>query len=215
MSLPELQRQLDEAQKHLDQLASQGSWAEYHTAHQELLVFEREVAAAKNETYAKPLDFPVLWSTGAPIPHIISNGYKTFLTFYVHDPDPDWDGTYTHVVDPGDNNPAHLALVEFHGCISVKMGSPNDEVLHGHPLYGKGLVPYSAQTVENSVWLDELENINKAHPYYESTRWRNRKHYVLWFHDDTFECIAESFTVEVFYESMADLLARVCKRLID
>jgi hypothetical protein len=31
---------------------------------------------------------------------------------------------------------------------------------------------------------------------------------VLWFHDSTFECIAHSFRVEVFRESMADLLAR-------
>ena len=66
----------------------------------------------------------------------------------------------------------------------------------------------------NSRWLAELEAINSVHRCYRPEVWRSLNHYVLWFHDSTFECIARSFTVEVFRESMAELLARACRRLL-
>ncbi len=118
------------------------------------------------------------------------------------------------VKSPGDGAVELLALVQFQACLSAKIGAPNDEAHEGHPLFGRGLEPYTAQVVENSPWLAELENINKVHSNYQPERWRGLKHYVLWFHDKTFECIAETFTVEVFRESMVALLGRVCDRLL-
>jgi hypothetical protein len=98
--------------------------------------------------------------------------------------------------------------------MSGKLGSPNDEVFEGHPLNGNGLHGYTAQRVVNSKWLAELEAINSVHRLYDPTRWRKLNHYIFWFHDTTFECVAESFRFVVFHESMADLLARVCQRLL-
>ena len=191
-----------------------GEWEECLAASEAVLGLERELAAAKGEEHAVPLDFPVLWDTGAPLPHVIQNDYKTFLTFYVREADPNWDGSYVTVKDPGDGSVETLALVEFFGCSSAKLGSPNDEVFEGHPLNGKGLDGYTAQRVVNSRWLAELEAVNSVHRCYDPARWRNLNHYVFWFHDSTFECVAESFKVEVFRESMAEMLARVCQRLL-
>ncbi len=191
-----------------------GEWEEYLAASEAVLRLERDLATARGEEHAVPLDFPVRWDSGAPLPHVIQNDYKTFLTFYVREPDPNWDGSYVTVKDPGDGSVETLALVEFHGCASARLGSPNDEVFEGHPLSGKGLDGYTAQRVVNSRWLAELEAINGVHRCYDPARWRNLNHYVLWFHDSTFECIARSFTVEVHRESMADLLDRVCRRLL-
>jgi hypothetical protein len=160
-----------------------------------------------------PLDFPVKWSPGAPLPYVIQNDYKTFLTFYVHVPDPKWDGSYTTLKSPSDGSVESLALVEFFRCESTKFGSPNDEVFHGHPLSGKGLDGYTAQQVINSRWLAELEAINSVHHCYSPAYWRDQKHFVLWFHDKTFECVAESFKVELFEETMPNLLALVVERL--
>ena len=189
-------------------------WEEFLAAHEVVLKLERLLAAARGEEHAVPLDFPVRWDIGAPLPHVIQNDYKTFLTFYIREPDPDWDGSYVTVKNPGDGSVESLALVEFIGCASAKLGSPNDEVFEGHPLNGKGLHGYTAQRVMNSKWLAELEAINSVHSYYDATRWRKLNHYIFWFHDTTFECVAESFRVEVFRESVADLLARVCQRLL-
>jgi hypothetical protein len=46
------------------------------------------------------------------------------------------------------------------------MGTPNDEVIHSHPLNGKGLAGYEAMSVKNSTWLKELEAINAVHKCY-------------------------------------------------
>ncbi len=191
-----------------------GEWEEYWSAYYAVLELERELAAARGEEYAVPLDFPVKWDAGAPLPHLFRNDLKTFVTFYVRESDPNWDGSYVRVRNPADSKMAHLALVEFFGCASAKLGTPNDEVFEGHPLSGRGLDGYTAQKIVNSRWLAELEAINKVHHCYDPTRWRGLNHYVFWFHDTTFECVAESFQVELYQESMAELLNRVCQRLV-
>jgi hypothetical protein len=108
-----------------------------------------------------------------------------------------------------------LGVVEFERCICTKMGTPNDEVLHGHPLYGKGLVGYRAQRVENSNWLKELEAINAVHNYYKPEGWRTLKHYVLPFHDSTFECVAIDLKVEVRETTFGHVLAELCRRFAE
>lgn len=91
--------------------------------------------------------------------------------------------------------------------VSAKLGSPNDEVFHGHPLAGKGLEGYTAQLVRNSRWLSELQQINSVHAGYRPEAWQKRNHYVFWFHDTTFECIAEGST-----SSCATARCRSCSR---
>jgi hypothetical protein len=218
--IPELERRLAAAQARLGRATAAlapkhrgGEWEEYRAAHDALLVAERAVAAAKGEEYAEPLDFPVRWCTGAPLPHLIANDHKTLLVFLVDRPDPNWDGSYVTLKSPADGATEPLALVEFARCASAKLGTPNDEVFSGHPLHGRGLDPYTAQVVRNSRWLAELERVNSVHAMYRPEAWRKLNHYVFWFHDTTFECAAESYKVEVFEEGFADVLARACRRL--
>ncbi len=160
-------------------------------------------------------DFPVRWNTGAPLPHLIRNDHRTFLAFLVRVPDPGWDGSYVTIKSPADTTAEPLALVEFQGCISAKLGAPNDEVFDGHPLQGRGLEAYTAQIVLNSPWLAELERINSVHQGYRPQSWKSLSHYVFWFHDSTFECVAQSYSVEVFQESFSALLGSVCARITE
>ena len=191
-----------------------GEWEEYHASHAALLAIEREIAEATGEEFAVLAGFPVQWDTGAPMPILVTNDRKTFLIFYMRVDDPNWDGTYVTVKYPANANADPMVLVEFQRCASAKLGDPNDEVFHGHPLHGKGLDGYTAQIVRNSKWLAELENINKVHSGCNSDRWRGLQHFVFWFHDSTFECIAEDHKVEVLHETLAEILARVYDRMI-
>lgn len=186
---------------------------DYETAQAEVLALERRIAAARGEPHAVPLDFPWRWDAGAPLPHLIRSDHCAYLAFLLAEPDPDWDGTYANIKSPGDAAAEPLALVEFRSCVSAKLGAPNDEVFEGHPLHGRGLDGYTAQIVINSPWLSELERINSVHSGYHPEPWRALKHYVFWFHDSTFECVAESHAVEVFRESFSSLLARICARI--
>ena len=187
---------------------------EFRAAREAVLQAERNLSAAKGEEYAVPLELPVCWDTGAPLPYLLQNDYRTFLAFFLRDVDQNWDGTYVKVRNPNSGLSEKLALIEFEQCICAKMGDPNDEVLHGHPLYGKGLAGYEAMVVENSIWLKALEKINAVHDAYNPEFWRGLRHYILPFHDSTFECVARGFRVEVFEVPLSDLLSEVCKRLM-
>lgn len=189
-------------------------WLQRRIPLEKRLDLQRRRARARADQYAERLDFPVQWDCGAPMPHLLVNEQQALLAFVVREPDPSWNGLHVTVQNPWSEQAEPLALVEFEHCLSAKLGAPNDEVFGGHPLAGKGLEPYSAQKVVNSLWLRELQTINSVHHRYNPTHWHDLNHYIFWFHDSTFECIAKSFRVETCRESMKSLLGRMVERLI-
>lgn len=192
-----------------------GEIEEFKQAREAVLTAERDLAAARGEPYVVPFAFPVEWDSGAPLPVMLVSDQKTLLLFRVRVPDPAWDGSYATPVGLGDPESERLAFVEFRSCVSAKLGSPNDEVFHGHPLHGRGFEGHRALKVMSSPWLQELRSIDEVHSQFRAEAWSRRTHFILPFHDSTFECVAESFTVDVVCMPMAGALAELCRRLIE
>jgi hypothetical protein len=216
MDISELECQLAEAQAQWQDLADAYRFRhvardEIQVAREQLLDAERAVSLAKGDETALACKWEVPWDTGAPLPHVISSGHTTYLLYIISDPDPDWDGTYITIKRPSQQD--RIALVKWNKCEAYMFGGPNDEVIEGHRLWGKGLELYAAHTVANSQWLAALENINKVHRGYKPARWQALKHFLLFFHDETFECIAEGYTIEVFHDSLEHIADLAMNRL--
>jgi hypothetical protein len=82
------------------------------------------------------------------------------------------------------------AAIHFPLCSIFTFGSPNDEALAGHPLYGKGLQFYSVHRVDNSSWIGLLERRNSVHPRHDPKAFlEDKRHYIFTFHDSTLECV--------------------------
>jgi len=215
--LAQAQARYEKATKALAPKHKGGEWEEWRAAYHELLEDERALALAKGEETALPCPWEVPWDMGAPLPHVLSSGYKTYLMYLVREPDPNWDGTYVTVVDPTSPEVLPIALVEFIRCYDFKFGGPNDEVMEGHPLHGKGLGSYDAHLIANSHWLAELEQINSVHIFYNPSAWKGPKlkHYMLLFHDEMFECIAEDHKIEVFQGTFELVFEVATRRLFE
>lgn len=212
MTISDLETSLSEAQAEIENLIKESASVEKMiTGHQTLLRAERALALAKGEETALACQWPIRWNTGAPLPHVVSGRYKTYLMYVVNVPDPNWNRTSVNIIKTTDTQP--IAVVEFSRCYSFHFGGPNDEVISGHPLWGKGLNSYDAHVIANSRWLAEQEKINAVHSFYNPSRWKRLKHYLLLFHDDTFECLAENYKVEVVMESMEQVVKMVTERL--
>jgi len=151
-------------------------------------------------------------SVGAPLPIVLSDEHKILLAYVVEDTSPDWNGSSVRVVDPSTLGEP-LALIEFKSYSSFIFGAPNDEAFAGHPLASRGLHPYGAFQIENSSWIRQLEQMNSVHPYHKPERFERLKHFVFAFHDSTFECVAESFTLSEQEGSLEGLLSVMQSRL--
>jgi hypothetical protein len=190
-----------------------GGGEELTRAGQDVLAAEREVARLAGEQYAVEEDIGLAWDSGAPLPHLLANGHRVFLLFYLADPDPDWDGTSVRILDPASTDLVPLGIVEIEHVHSVKFGGPNDEALAGHPLYGRGLRAYTAHRVLNSRWIQDEERINAVHPHRGS--WADRlTHYLFCFHDDTVECLAASITTQRILSTPAAVLHDLVSRML-
>ena len=216
MNIDELKSRLVEARARYKATIPEKRWEpEYYAARAEIRQAERELALARGQEAALLCDWPVQWSSGAPLPHVVSSGYRTFLMYMADEPDPNWDGSYITVVDPSSSDDLPIALVEFVQCYIYKLGGPNVDVLHAHPLRGKGLEGYAAHIVANSRWLKEMERINSVHEHYNPAHWRDYKHYLLLFHDEMFECIARDYKIELIHGTFRQALEIATARLFE
>jgi hypothetical protein len=180
-----------------------GDWRAADALTEKRLDLERRVARREGRPFAEVLDWQPRWSGGAPLPHLLTNGHRTFLSYYVQD-------------DPATGHDEPIAVVAFEGCIAASLGPPNDETLHGHPLNGSGLRMYEAHVVHRSPWLAELEATNAVHRCHDPARWATYSHYLLVFHDEVFQCVASSYVVESTTTApLGEVLAALAARLAD
>ncbi len=148
---------------------------------------------------------------GAPTPTILSNEHNLYLTFYISNVDPNWNGKTTHMRTDQDEG---IVTVKFNRFEQFKFGSPNDEAMSGHPLYELGLKPYSIQKVIDSEWIKELKNMNSVHPYHKDELFEKYEHFIFFFHDRCFEIVSESYSIEENSKSnMKDEIKRISELL--
>jgi hypothetical protein len=178
-----------------------------HTQRQRQLGLERSTAAELGLPYAQYVDLGVRWDADTPIPVLLS-GLRTFVAFYLGVHDPVADRTNARVRDPRADH--GIGVVEFKRVTSVKISSPNDEALRGHPLWGSGLEFHSAHEVKNSPWISELMEVDRAHERFDESQWDGRRHFMLTFHDKTLECVAKwTITRIAPGATMPEVLARL------
>jgi hypothetical protein len=206
------EQRLEAVRRRLGQMAGADSriWRE---AFDELRRAERELAAARGEQYAVPIDLGVQWDTGAPLPHVIANGADTYIVCHANVPDPDWDGTYVEMVSPADVESSALIAIELRGCAELRLGGPNDEALRGHPLSGRGLEGYEAHEVYNSDWIEQAIKVNSVHPHHSDDYFRGLRHYALLFHDEMVEALADSISATLVQGTMRAVMTDILDRI--
>ncbi len=151
---------------------------------------------------------------GAPIPVLVADEGTVLLAYITSEPDPSWDGTWAKVVSP-DSADEPIAIVRFSRVCAHMLGRPNDEAFEGHPLASRGLRPYAVSEIADSSWIHALERMNAVHPFHRPEHFARYKHFIFAFHDSTFECVAESFTVERCRGSIRSALQRMVEMLND
>jgi hypothetical protein len=128
------------------------------------------------------------------------------LLYLVDTTDPSWDGTTARMVDPAALRREQLALVTFERCYAHTFGAPNRD--DGHRLTGRGFAGHGAYKVENSRWLAAEQGSD------DSNYWDGLDHYLLAFHDELFECIAASWSVEVMETTFDEALQRLARLVL-
>jgi hypothetical protein len=141
---------------------------------------------------------------GAPMPVVLSDEHRVLLGYVIQD---------TGSADDGDDSHEQFAIIDLAVYSAYMFGSPNDEAFAGHPLASRGLRPYGSFQIEDSSWIRQLERMNTVHPYHKPERFDRLKHFVFSFHDSTFECVAEGFTVWPYSGSLDSLILTMRERL--
>ena len=88
-----------------------------------------------------------------------------------------------------------VGSIAFQQCVAVRFQTPGEE---GHRLGGKGWEPYTFLRVIESEWLRRQVGTDSG-----------LTHYILPFHDTTFECLALSFETSRYVGSISDAVSKM------
>ena len=127
---------------------------------------------------------------GSPSPTIISNDSELFIAFYA-------DKKSTSSV-PEERNTIYdtgIFALRFKAYLKYIFGLPGNETIQGHPYSKLGMKSFSFYELRNSDLIKSLQEVDKIHPYHNPEKWDTYKHYILTFHDNMFECIAQNFEI--------------------
>jgi hypothetical protein len=114
-------------------------------------------------------------SVGAPLPAVRKDGDRLWVAYVCRNPEfPGW-GSGAPPEHPGYD--VWSAVLRFDGVADYHFGAPNDEGLASHPLYAVGVRWYRFYEVRGSSRLGGRNE---------------KKHWVVTFHDETLEVIADS-----------------------
>lgn len=151
-------------------------------------------------------------SIGAPLPTILAGEFCLAIAYLCELPDANWDGSYVRVVS-AESEGETICVVSFDNAIAHFFGPPNDEAFSGHPLADRGLKPYGTFEITSSSWIRALERMNSVHPHHKPELFSGYRHFVLSFHDTTFECVAAGYTFQTRSGRLQDVMGDVCASL--
>jgi hypothetical protein len=194
--LSEAKTRLADAVAAIDSARRDRDFGVLRAAYADQATAQRDVARLSGHQFAEPIDLGVRMSAGAPEPQVISGSGNTIVVFYLSGQDM-----------------AAKGVVHFKGAYLTKFGGLNDEAMEGHPLHGHGLEPYVAHVVRNSEWISEAEQANSVHPNHKPGWSERYQHYIICFHDETFECIAATWQADTVTATMADAMRLAVDRL--
>ncbi len=108
---------------------------------------------------------------------------------------------------------AGTGILEFKWLAKTKFGLPNDEARPGHPLYKAGLNKFGYGFVEvtQSSWLREEEQNNQVK--FPKSSLQKLRHFIVTFHDSTFECLAEDFELVVSDGPFNEIIAKYIDKI--
>lgn len=204
MNISDLEKHLQAAQARLKQVikSGRGGLGKYKTAFYGGAAAQRALAAAKGEEYAEPYDIGFFPEAAVSGPVLLQTDYVTILTFNAVREMPD-----------GKWHDAGQGIIEVERCTITRFGYPNDEALPGHPLYAKGLGPYGVFEVINSSWVKRLTEQNRV--AFPNTPDSTRRHFIITFHDSTFECIARGLKASLGTEPFVEIFAGITRKMFE
>lgn len=137
---------------------------------------------------------------GCPAPTIFSDARDLYVAYWMRNPDfPGWKSG-AEPDHPGFK--MKTAVLKFRLMTLVRFGYPNEEALRGHPLHRYGLKLYRFHIVENSPLIDEMSSQNKkVFPQAVPTGRIKSSHWIITFHDETLEVVADEASVFSIDES--------------
>lgn len=154
-----------------------------------------------------PFDLGCDFSPSGEFATLIAGENAQYLLFQALSQDPGADGRHDRI---------GVAIVQFVGFISVKMGYPNDEGLEEHPLAPFGLEGWCFFEAFNSAWVlgvKEQMRQSAVRIWGYAANAPPPRHFILLGKELTVEVLAKGLKLKGYYSCFDEAILQVSRNL--
>ncbi len=217
-TIADLQKQLEEAQKQKTQALLEKSGEYFSTSEKYASVYLKLAKACMDE-FVKNRDFPIEIIGDENTLYLFHHKNKVYITFRLRD--------------------EKIATIKFSQCMLSELRYSSGLTIDGQPVNIFDTSPSPIEIVEDSLWLKEIEDIYKSRDNYNQEFWQTQNHYIVRFLSEIgsglrvseaafkthlfhswigklpmiFDCIAQSFEVEIHQENMNNILTKISEQI--
>lgn len=107
---------------------------------------------------------------------------------------------YLYCLNAKDNNVVlefQNSKLVFNSFLIFKNGYPNEEVFTTQKYFQDNDLRLSTlYQISDSLWIEGIKKDNQIHPRHKDEIFDRFKHFIIFFSDESFECIANSYEIK-------------------
>lgn len=153
------------------------------------------------------------WLDLNPEPRLITNGTKTFLIYLCHEGSDSLGDNPINILEEVDETNYPFAVIELKNCLAHKFETLEERFFKYLSLWDTGLRRHHAHVIDNSKWLNNVRDLHEDERDFNKKQWVNKEHYVMLFHENALEFLADGFDIQVFRGSQLAIFNHVAKQL--
>ncbi len=152
-------------------------------------------------------------NAGASLPVIFCDEFQLKLAYLVHKTDNESIDDAAAVTVNQDSASKELIIIEFSSFCVYSFGIPNHRPINKQQ-FENTIYPLGIFRIENSSWISALEKEESSSLTFTRKRVLSCQHFIIYFQNSTFECIAEDFEIRREQNTISNIGAQFIKTMI-
>lgn len=198
-----------------DQQATESDSAELLSERHERLFIElgevqRKLAEAEGRSFVRPLEHIPAPHTSVPSPFLCGRS-RAFLLYRLKKSWRGEDQKKLEEINIGNSSDSFLAVM-FANSIHIRLGFPGRDCIEESEFWDAGLKGLEFVEVLNSPLMARLIEMEKRAEEYNPHTWKEVKHILLYFHDESFECLCRDWSLLLIHGSRKEAIRFMMNR---
>ncbi|MDF1666596.1 MAG: hypothetical protein P1V97_32905 [Planctomycetota bacterium] len=174
---------------------------------------QRALAEAEGQPFVLPLETLLSSHGSAPAPFFLGSRRKSRLIYRANKSWREEQHGDPTEINLNPNSADYFVVLTLLNSSFSRLGNPSLDCIEQSEFWDAGLKGLHFVEVRNSPLIDSLIEAERMAGEYSPFSWKGLKHILLYFHDESFECLCKSWSSALVQGSRSETIKYLCNEI--